>query len=171
MHRRVLITGISGSGKTYLARYFRRRSLNAYDGDAVHGLAKWVNGKGRAVSYPKDASQEWLSRNYWVWSERRLRALLNCRRDVFVFGIPHNLYDIVTLFNEAYYLKASRALIHKRLASRGRDNDFGKAPHQMRMILAWKNYADRQARMAGLRFIDASLPPSRIMRALLRGWR
>ncbi len=48
---RVLIIGVTGTGKSYLVDRMKKLGLNAIDSDSSYGLAWMVNAKGREVKY------------------------------------------------------------------------------------------------------------------------
>ncbi len=163
----VLIVGMPGSGKTHLAAYFKKRGKNAYDADEIKGLGKWIDKNGRRVRYNHSkADQKWIQEHKWIWSGRKLRSVLRHNKNVFLFGTSSNVYGFVHLFDKAYYLKASPALISSRLQHIKRTNSFGKTDAQRESILERMNRSYEKARRAGFTFIDASMTPRQILKRI-----
>ncbi len=163
MQRHILIIGMPGSGKTYLAGYFKRRGMNAYDADKVKGLGRWVDKKGRPAKYAhSEVDEKWISEHNWIWSGRRLRSLLTGNRELFLFGGASNIYKFIGLFDKAYYLKAGRRLVSNRLQHKSRANSFGKSKGQRKAILNGMSRSYQRALKAEIEFVDASLPPKQV---------
>jgi ubiquinone/menaquinone biosynthesis C-methylase UbiE len=167
----VLICGGAGSGKTFLAKYFKRMGVKAYDADSVKGLARWVDRRGRPTVFDK-SDKEWWVNNWWEWDKKRIKHLLGKGEEVFLFGNANNNQDIIKLFDRAYYLKAGKELVSKRLRSWSRENPkgFGKSNEERDMILSWIPKDTRKATAQGFTLLDASLPPRGIFDAITGSW-
>lgn len=160
--------GAPGSGKTYLAEYFKKRGVNAYDADKVNGLGKWVDKKGKPAKYVhSEVDEKWLSKHDWIWSSGRLRSLIKSNKELFLFGTASNIYKFVDLFDSTYYLKASRRLISNRLQDTKRVNWHGKSKVQREGILSRMKQSHQRALKAGIEFVEASLPPKQIFDIIL----
>jgi AAA domain-containing protein len=163
----VLITGPAGSGKSRLARYFRRRGRNAFDADEVPGLCFWVDRAGN----PKEVTpEEWRTMEgiQWFWSTTQLDELLRGAEEIYLFGSADNQYEFLSRFDRRYYLRASSALISARLEDPRRDNDFGRGPVQRELVLRSLPVEEERARKAGFEFLDASESPPDIFNAIAK---
>jgi hypothetical protein len=165
--RRVLVTGPAGSGKSYLARYFRDQGRDAFDADEVPDLARLVDVDGKPRKFSEG---EWLAYEglRWVWDAEVLNGLLAGREEVYLFGSCSNLYDFVDLFDRKYFLDASRELIEARLLAPTRDHDFGRGEAQRRFVFAELPLEVSRARAAGFNFVDASKSGSEIFGEICR---
>lgn len=168
-HDYVLVTGLPGVGKTHLAKYFRAHGANAYDADDVKRLGRWVDSRGRYVTYVESkVNADWLSKNQYIWSRKVMRGLLGRSPRIYLFGSASNMYGLLGLFDRAYYLKADSGLIGRRLQSKDRANRFGTSREQRKLIQSWVEYSDTRAQEEGLSFVDASLAAKRIFEIISR---
>ena len=161
----VLVTGVSGVGKTHIARYMRSKGDKAFDGDIV---GYWIRKKDGKRIKPTAKQFAEISEIDWVWDVKKLKSMLKRSKTMYVFGAPHNLLEVARLFDKVYYMHASKKLILKRLTNEARDNPFGQSAEQRRMTLIWLKFATKRAKEQGWEFIDASLPPARIRKIITR---
>lgn len=74
--KRVLLTGMSGTGKSTLIRELTARGYKAIDTDD-DGWSHWVNMRtGRPASPPAPGEHGWDELD-WVWREDRIQSLLS----------------------------------------------------------------------------------------------
>ena len=72
----VLITGMSGAGKSAIARVLARRGLASLDADGDPLLARSVDCDGNVVEDPSVPDFAWLARHSWAWDPARLDVLI-----------------------------------------------------------------------------------------------
>ena len=115
--KRVLLTGMSGTGKSSVVRELSARGYKAIDTDAG-----WVE------SLP-DGRQQWLA--------DAIQQLLDTEdADVlFVAGCEENQAQFHSQFDHIVLLSAPLDTMSERLATRT-DNPYGKAPEELARILA-----------------------------------
>jgi hypothetical protein len=77
-----------------------------------------------------------------------------------------NGHEVWHLFARVIYLSIDEPTLRRRVGSRT-TNDFGKTPEELAAILEWHEFAERQHREAGATIIDATLPPDRMVDAVL----
>jgi shikimate kinase len=165
--RRVLIIGSGGTGKTYTVGKLRARGVNAFDADAVPGLARFVDDQGKVQSMP-EFDEAWFSKHHFVWVEDVLKQLLRENECLYLFGTAENAWDLRHLFDRTYYLQADRELVARRLASPERNHPMGATAEQRAFLLKILETHDRLAEALGLPTIDASLSPEEIFEAITR---
>jgi len=122
---RILITGISGTGKSAALAELGRRGYRVVDTDEPG----WRE-------YRAYASPDELHRGEWLWVEERISGLLDAedRRSLFVEGCVRNQSKFYDRFDAVVLLNAPADVILDRVAHRT-TNDYGKTPLERAMIL------------------------------------
>jgi shikimate kinase len=103
---RVLVTGMSGTGKTTVLDELRRRGHRTLDTD----YDGWVLADGK-------------------WDEPRITAFLRDHGDVFVAGTVENQGRFRGCFDHVVLLSAPLPVLLERVSSRT-NNPYGKTPEQ-----------------------------------------
>lgn len=146
---KVLITGMSGTGKS----------------TALRGLAARGH---RAVDTDTDAWSEWATlpdgSADWIWREDAVRDLLTAHREghLFVAGCKTNQGRLYPLFDQVVLLSAPAAVILARIAART-DNPYGQRPEERTEILATLASVEPLLRATASAEIDATLPVERVV--------
>jgi len=122
---RILVTGISGTGKSAALAELGRRGYRVVDTDEPG----WRE-------YRAYASPDELHRGEWLWVEDRISGLLDAedRRSLFVEGCVRNQSKFYDRFDAVVLLNAPADVILDRVAHRT-TNDYGKTPLERAMIL------------------------------------
>jgi shikimate kinase len=109
---RVLITGMSGAGKTAVIQELAARGQFAHDLDTPE-WSHWIDVD------PADALTPAKGRD-WVWREDRVRALLSAHAEgtLFVGGCAENMGRLFDQIEMVILLSAPAETIIKRLAAR-----------------------------------------------------
>jgi hypothetical protein len=158
-----LIVGPSGSGKSYVSRKISEMGVNAFDADAVEGLCGWFDKDGKIANFSFDADREFLENHSFLWNREFLKDYLESHtEEMYLFGLSENVFDMLDLFDKAYYFFVPDEEIEKRLSSEERDNPFGKSEVQKQIILEFKRELDERARQLGLEFIDSTKSPEEV---------
>lgn len=162
--KRILITGPPGSGKTYVSSKLQENGINAVDADKVPKLGRWIDKKGKKVTFRKDADIQWLNQHDYIWDKEVLKEyLLHGGEDVMLlFGTSANVYDLLDLFDLKFFLKPTSELLRKRFSEPGRKNSMGRTRDQLNAIIESINYHTKMAKKFGFITIDASKSPSEI---------
>ena len=169
---RILVTGPSGSGKSTLALYLRTHGVNAIDGDDVRGLGRAVDLEGRHLR--RVTKDQWRRIEDWrfFWHEPTLKRFLVHNPEVVLLGAADNMFDLdlAPLFDRRFYLSTTWSVIRGRLNSPTRENDWGRdsQPAQREWVRRAVSDWPPKARAGGFEFVDATLPPWKILRHLRR---
>jgi shikimate kinase len=110
--KRVLITGMSGTGKSAVVQELAARGYQAHDLDTPE-WSEWIDADPSDVLTPSQGKD-------WVWREDRVRALLSAPGDgkLFVSGCAENMRQFFALIDVVILLSAPVATLMERLAAR-----------------------------------------------------
>ena len=123
---KILVTGISGTGKSAALAELGRRGYRVVDTDEP----------GWREYRPFESPDE-LHRGEWLWVEDRIAGLLSSDtgRSLFVAGCVRNQSTFYDRFDAVVLLSAPADVILDRVARRT-TNTYGKTPLERAMILA-----------------------------------
>ena len=120
--KRILLTGMSGTGKSTLINTLAARGYKAVDADC-DTFSMWVtfNGEDAAPGTPVEADRD------WVWRADCIQNLLSTEdADVlFLSGCASNMGQFLPRFDHVVLLSAPAAVIVERLHTRT-TNAYGK---------------------------------------------
>jgi dephospho-CoA kinase len=146
----VLVTGMSGVGKSAALEELRRRGYRAVDTDEP-GWAEWSDADGG-----------------YVWREERLDALLAADREttLYVSGTVSNQGRFYPRFDAVVLLSAPADVMLARIAART-TNDYGKRPAEREEVL--RNLAEFEPRLRATCTdeVDGTLPLDRVVARLI----
>jgi hypothetical protein len=149
---KVLVTGMSGTGKSTALDALRRRGHRAVDTDTDQ-WSQWVT--------MPDGSAD------WVWREDAVTALLagHRRGQLFVAGCKTNQGRLYPQFDHIALLSAPADVILARVAQRP-GNPYGKTPAQQEEVLRYLGAVEPRLRASATVEIDATAPVAEVVRQL-----
>jgi broad-specificity NMP kinase len=150
---RVLLTGMSGTGKSSVIRALRERGYSAIDMDE----AGWsvVNAEG-----------------HQLWCEGRLQEAFDQTPEanpLFVSGCAENQVRFYPRFTHLILLSAPAELIRQRLAMRI-DNPYGKRPEELAEVLDYLDWLEPRLRQRATHEIVTTVPLASVVARVL-AWR
>jgi len=159
--KRVLLTGMSGTGKSTLIAALAARAYKAVDADE--------GGLSELVSVPEDEPTGLDPGQDWVWREDRIQALLSAEdADVlFLAGCSPNQGAFYPRFDHVVLLSAPADVIVERLATRT-NNPYGKRPEEIARTLVLLETVEPLLRRGAGHEIDTSAPLDQVLAQLLR---
>jgi len=160
---RILVTGISGTGKSSVLGELGRRGYRVVDTDD-QGWREY-----RKYLEPVDE----LHRGEWLWVEERMTALLDFDdgRSLFVGGGARNQSKFYDRFDAVVLLSAPADVMLDRVARRT-TNDYGKAASERAEILADLAEIEPLLRQGCTHELDASRPLDAVVADLISiAWR
>ena len=165
----VLITGMSGAGKSTIAGVLARRGLACIDADNDPLLARSVDADGNVVDDESVPDFAWLERHSWAWDPVRLDEVIRDAGPVtlYVCGGAANELELANRFTRMFFLELDEPTMLARLDTPGRDNEWGRigdTREYMRRRLPV--YQDR-LRASGVIPIDATQPLDRVVDEIL----
>ncbi len=147
--KRVLLTGMSGTGKSTLTRALSARGYKAIDADDG-----WVE------ALP-DGTQR--------WREDAIERLLGTEdaEVLFLAGCEENLVRFLPRFDHVVLLTAPRDELVRRLSTRS-DNPFGKDPEERRRVLHDLEEVEPRLRAIADHEVPTTVPIEEVARSVLR---
>jgi shikimate kinase len=159
--KRVLLTGMSGTGKSTVINELAGRGYRAVDAD-YHGLS-------HLVTVPPDELTGVGAGRDWVWREDRVEALLSADHGcglLFLGGSSPNQGRFYSRFDHIILLTAPADVIARRLATRD-TNPYGKHPDELARALQLKDTIEPLLRRGAELEIDTTAPLDRVVGAIL----
>jgi shikimate kinase len=154
----ILITGMSGTGKSSALAELGRRGFRVVDTDDP--------GWREYREYPESSDEG--HRGEWLWVEGRIAGLLDSDdgRSLFVQGCVRNQSKFYDRFNAVVLLSAPPDVILDRIARRT-TNSYGKAAVERRMILDDLATVEPLLREGCTHELDASRPLDEVVADLI----
>ncbi len=166
MKTSVLVTAVSGSGKSTVCEALQDLGYNAIDIESVSGLYELVDEKTGKV-LPGDLEQ--ISDGVdWNCNKTKLIELMSAQTTDLAFycGGMSNTDDIWDAFKSVIILIASDRTTQKRLLTR-KAGEFGSTQENRDWVLSWKHdLEDRWLKMGGIQ-INAEHDPNKVAKAII----
>jgi dephospho-CoA kinase len=158
---RVLVTGISGVGKSTLITKLASLGYKAVDLDTEewsHWTAADPHEDHSITGTPVEAERD------WVWREDRVHALMatDDANVLFVSGCASNMGIFRPMFDHVVLLTAPPKVIAQRLATRTA-NTYGKRPEEIARVLALIDTVEILLRRSADEVIDTTVPLSEVL--------
>lgn len=131
---RILITGMSGTGKTTLLNELARRGCRTVDTD----YDGWTTSDG-------------------TWDEPRVEALLEVEANIVVSGTVENQSRFYPKFDEIVLLSVPLDVLLDRVTKRT-NNPYGKNPEQLSEIRSYVMTVEPLLRLGATQELDGLLP-------------
>jgi broad-specificity NMP kinase len=159
LHKNILVTGVSGTGKSALCEELKKMGYQAYDLEMMEGyFAMHKKGTGEKISYRFDNNNLKEMEKYdWLCDIPKLKELIEKNKDktVFYCCTGSNINDLMPLFDKTILLTASEDVLRHRLTTRT-SNDYGKSTEIQDWTFSWKDWWEDNVRELGVIEIDAN---------------
>jgi len=155
----VYVTGIEAAGKTTTCQELKKRGYEAYDID--EGIAHFYNvvtGKqARWVDSPTGRSEAWYNQHEYMMERSKVEQLVKKAKDttIFLCGTTRLDFLVIDVFDQIIYLYLDEATLRQRLSMR-QSFEWGSAPYERDMILAWHKPTEDDYKEYGATMIDAT---------------
>lgn len=139
---RILLTGVSGTGKSTVITELTRLGYKAVDLDCDE-FSEWIEVVNDVDEYGSSVEPG----RDWVWREDRVRTLLDAPGSgiLFVSGCAANMGKFLDHFDAVILLSATRELMAHRLGART-NNHYGKRPEEAERALELKDSVEPMLR-------------------------
>ena len=166
MERKILITGVAGSGKSTISKTLNILGYEAYDIENINGLfAMYRKDTGELFKDYNDADLEKVKNADWLCDVKKLKELLEQQKEDLAFycGIASNMDDIMPFFNKIIVLKISSDILDKRLLSREGTDEFANTKEGRQALLGWKDWWEEKMEKKGVIMINADGKPNEVV--------
>jgi shikimate kinase len=162
--RRVLLTGVSGSGKSTVTAALAARGLRAVDLDSPQ-WSHWIDVPDVDGPHGPPAAPG----RDWVWREDRVERLLAEHTDgvLFVSGCAENMRRFLHRFDLRVLLSARLTTIVARLAQR-EPGSYGARPEERRRVARHLETVEPLLRRSAHLELDTDRPVEAVVERLLR---
>ena len=159
----MLVTGMSGTGKSTVIQELGARGYKAVDTDSDE-WCEWVEAPGDE----DDPADEWRSRD-WVWREDRIQRLLSMEEAAVLFlsGCKSNQGTFYPQLDHVILLSAPAPVLVERLAART-ENPYGKGPGELERILGQLETVEPLLRRRATLEVDTRAPVEEVVETILR---
>lgn len=165
--KRVLLTGMSGTGKSTLVHELSSRGFRAIDTD--DGWSHWVNIRTGLPAPPPEPGEYAWNELDWVWREDSMERLLaiDDGEVLFVAGTAPNQSKFYPQFGHIVLLSAPVTVIVKRLATRT-NNPYGTTPRSLARVREDIAAVEPLLRRSADHEVDTDQPIEAVVKAVLR---
>lgn len=159
--KRILVTGMSGVGKSTVINTLVDRGYQAVDLDHPD-WSEWTESSDGEGPTPSRPGQD------WTWREDRVRELLKTDESevLFVAGCAANMSAFRTEFDTIVLLSAPPAIMVERLANR-LTSEYGHVPGEINQSLKFKETVEPKLRSMAQYELDTTAPVDDVVAAIL----
>jgi len=168
-NKRILLTGVSGTGKTTVCRELEKRGFATLGIDETEGLSYWVNKETKEKLVQKvDFSKEFLANYEWICDLEILKNLVDSvDSTVVICGNVENIAECIDYCDTVLLLVCSPETFFARIDSRT-DNEYGQSDDAKNLILNYYKNDNEKCIAGGAVIIDAEQSIEKVVDAVIK---
>ncbi len=158
MKKTILITGMSGTGKSTIGKSLRAGGYTVHDIEIIPGMFETTDSRtGEVITEWNTNDLNQIKHLVFACSREKLSQLMEEETDRISFycGTATNITDIVPLFDKVILLQASPDNVRHRLSTR-ETHDFARDPEMQDWIIEIKKSFEDSLTQLGAVVIDAN---------------
>lgn len=158
MNKSILITGISGTGKSAICDELIKRGYNAHSIEEINDLFAWHHKETKKkITERFKSNLENTLKHDWLCDIEKLKELMakNSKGTVFYCGTGGNINDLIPYFDKTFLLVANEDNLRYRLSNRT-SNDFARTSDVQDWVFSWKKWWEDQMVKLGAEVIDTN---------------
>jgi len=171
MKEKILITGVSGAGKTSVGKHLKKMGYESNDIENIEGMFEMYHkGTKEVFEYYDNANPEHVKSAEWVCDTKKLESLLKSQKSnsAFYSGIASNMNEILPFFDKVFVLHLDSKTLNERLKNREGTSDIGNTQESRDVVLGWKDWWEDEMKKRNAIFVDANRPLDEICKEILR---
>lgn len=141
MKKSILITGVSGVGKTSLSNKLNELGYKSYDIDDVPGLFSMIHRETKLpITDHNNFDLEKVKVMTWICDISKLESIIKNEKNELAFycGNGSNVYQFMELFDKVILLTTNLETTKHRLSTRT-DNDYARTGEVQEYVLSKKD--------------------------------
>ena len=165
MTKKILITGVSGTGKSTVCKHLINLGYEAYDIENIEGMFEMYHKgtKNVFVDYA-NSKPENIKNAEWLCNSTKLKALITSQKSdvAFYCGIASNMDDILKFFDKVIVLQPDSNTLNLRLKNREGTSDIGNNQEGRDVVLGWKDWWEGEMLKKGAILVNANKTPEEV---------
>lgn len=169
MKESVLITAVTGSGKSTVCKVLKAMGYNSVDIEDVPGLFSLVDEKtGLPMPKHDNSDVNLVKRGDWICDKKKLKELVSREKSgrTFYCGAATNYEEIWDVFDRVIILTVSNKTTLERLKTR-KLGEFGNSQEVRDWVLTWKQWLESEWIEAGAQSVSAEESPSEVAKKII----
>lgn len=166
----ILITGVSGTGKSTVCKQLISQGYVAHDIENIKGMFNMYHkGTKKIFKSYDNLKPENIKNADWLCNSSKLKELVTSQKSNIAFycGIASNMEDILSFFDKIIVLQPDSDNLNKRLKNREGTSDIGNNQEGRDVVLGWKDWWEGEMHKKGAIFVNANKTPKEIAKKIL----